>query len=189
MQTEHVTAARAHADDIAPDESGERLAARWIEAVERVRDACALVDPSKPVLAHDLPTDVGGLLVLRTFELWAHLQDVCAATGRTCPAADGTQLALMSSRLMGALPGALFLRDVPLPRQAVRFVLTGAAPGCCDLPGVESDTPPLTIVVDTVDVCRVAARRLATSDLDVVVEGDAELAGTLLGALDAFARD
>jgi hypothetical protein len=139
---------------------------------------------------HDLPTDVDGLLVLRAFELWAHLHDVCDAVGRPVPDAGPARLALMSSRLMDVVPAALFLRDVPPPVSEVRFVLTGPAGGCYDVDlGGPAGREPLTIVADTADLCRVAARRLSVGALDAVVDGDPEVAERILVALDAFSRD
>jgi predicted lipid carrier protein YhbT len=97
----------------------------------------------------------------------------------------------MSTRLMRALPGALALRRTTLPVAGVRFVLTGAAGGCYDV-AFDTDAPTgtaMTIVADTLDLCRVAARRLSADALDVTIEGDTSAAASLLGALDAFARD
>jgi hypothetical protein len=49
---------------------------------------------------------------------------------------------------------------------------------------------PLTIVVDTEALCRVAARRLPVAELDAVVaDGAATTARRILRSLDAFARD
>jgi uncharacterized protein (TIGR03083 family) len=193
--TEHVAAARAAAtadlDGIDPRD----IAVLWHEAARRALAACAVADPSKAVLAHDLPTDVDGLLVLRAFELWAHLQDVCRAAGRPCPPVDEPRLALMSGRLMDAVPVALFLRGIDPPARIVRFVLTGAAARCYDVAvgGAASPTADggidVTIVADTVDVCRVAARRATHDGIDVIVEGDEDVGRVILGALDAFARD
>jgi hypothetical protein len=72
-------------------------------------------------------------------------------------------------------------------------VLTGPGGGCYDVDlagaGVGGDDDEVTIVADTTEVCRVAARRLAAAELDVVVEGDGDAALALLATVDAFARD
>jgi hypothetical protein len=47
----------------------------------------------------------------------------------------------------------------------------------------------VTIVVDVVDVCRVAARRLPAAQLRYAAEGDRSLAVAVLEAADAVARD
>jgi uncharacterized protein (TIGR03083 family) len=170
---------------------GAEVTGSWHRAATAFLEACVAAGDAQPVLVHDLPTDVDGLLVLRAFELWAHLQDVCLAVGRPVPDAGAARLRLMSMRLMGVVPVALLLRDVPAPADAVRFVLTGPGGGCYDveLGGPVPDGDLLTIVADTADLCRVAARRLPAADLPITVDGDARAAARLLSAIDAFARD
>jgi uncharacterized protein (TIGR03083 family) len=190
--TEHLAATRWAVDELA-DTLPAVVVERWADAAQAVVDACRDADPSRPVLAHDLPTDIDGLLVLRAFELWAHLEDVCAATGRLLPPVDAPRLTLMSQRLMGALPLAVAWRQTTVPMRSVRFVLTGPGGGCYDVDlaaaGVGGAGDEVTIVADTTDVCRVAARRLDATDLDAVVEGDGDAALALLATVDAFARD
>jgi hypothetical protein len=50
-------------------------------------------------------------------------------------------------------------------------------------------TPDVMITADVVDFCRLAARRIAPSDLDASIEGDHVLADLVLTAASAFARD
>jgi len=154
--------------------------------------AAATVPTDRPVLAHDLPTDAEGLLVLRTFELWAHMHDVAQATGRPVPDLDPPRMALMSERLMTVLPFAVAMRGNTAPGHTARFVLTGPAGGCYTVP-LDPSQPPgepdTTIVVDTTELCRLAARRLAVADLPVTIEGDAELAARVLASADALAKD
>jgi hypothetical protein len=76
--------------------------------------------------------------------------------------------------------------------RTIRFVLTGAAGGCYTAalrPGDAPGRPDATIVADAIDVCRVAARRLPPDQLEVVIDGDRQLADLVLAGLDAFARD
>jgi hypothetical protein len=99
---------------------------------------------------------------------------------------------LLSGELMRVVRTAIMYRGLPAPRGTVRFVLTGAAGGCYEVPLQPEDVsaePRTTIVADVVDLCRVAARRLPAGDLDAVIEGDARLAWRVLGELDALARD
>jgi hypothetical protein len=158
-----------------------------------VADACRTADPSRRVQFHGLPTDVEGLLVLRSFELWSHLEDICRATGRPMPAVDEPRLTLMSQRFMAAVPTAVALRRTKVPMRSVRFVLTGPGGGCFDVDlagaGVGGTDDEVTIVADTLDVCRVAARRLDPAELGAVIEGDGDGALALLATVDAFARD
>lgn len=188
---DHVETTRSVIDTLAAADPTD-VAQQWYQLTRDVETACRAAQPGLHVLAHDLPTDVDGLLVLRTFELWAHTHDVAIATDRLRPPLDPARLALMSSRLMAALPFALALRGTTRPAQTARIVLTGPAGGCYDVPldpAQPSGEPDVTIVADTVDVCLVAARRLPPAELDAHVEGDADLARLVLAATDAFARD
>ena len=45
------------------------------------------------------------------------------------------------------------------------------------------------MVIDTTELCRVAARRLAPEDAGAHLEGEAALGRLVLAAADAFARD
>jgi len=138
---------------------------------------------------------VPGLLVIRTFEIWAHAMDIASATGHPLPQLDPQRMALLSGQLMTVLPAALAYRGNPLPGRCARFVLTGAAGGCYTVPlapdEVEpiADEPDFTLVADPLDLCRVAARRLRPDQLVATVEGDQSLAELVLADLDAFARD
>jgi uncharacterized protein (TIGR03083 family) len=191
VPTDHMASTRATDDQLAAADVAT-LRRLWFGAARDLHAAAVVADPSKPVLAHDLPTDVDGLLVLRAFELWAHLHDICAAAGGRVPDVEDERMALMTARLMAALPMAVALRGHRITSRSVRFVVTGRAGGCFEValgPVDVERTADVTIVADAVALCRVAARRLAAGDLDAHVEGDATLAHTVLGSLDAFARD
>lgn len=193
---DHVEATRATFEELTSADP-RATAERWHSLTREVEEACAAAEPGLQVLAHDLPTDVDGLVLLRTFEIWAHTIDVCTATGRAMPEPDAPRLALMSGRLMTALPAALALRDKIQPGRTARMVLTGdagaaTAGGSYDVsldPESAAGEPDLVIVADVVDICTVAARRLPATELDTAVEGDPELADAVLSAVDAFARD
>jgi uncharacterized protein (TIGR03083 family) len=190
VPTEHVAAARAASGDLRTS-GPEEVAALWFDTANAVYAACAVSDPGRAILFHDLPMDVDGLLVARAFELWAHLHDVCTAVGRRVPALEEPRLALMSSRMMALVPVALTLRGANVAVSRVRFVLTGEGGGCYDLVIDPKASPvsAITIVADVVDVCRVAARRLSPGDLNATVEGDVAVACAIIESLDAFARD
>jgi Mycothiol maleylpyruvate isomerase N-terminal domain len=188
---DHVAATRPVIQELA-DLDGPALAGAWHEAVLSVAAAAAAGDPHRRVMFHDMATDVGGFLVTRTFELWAHAMDISLATGRPLLDLDDERMRLLSSRLMTAVPAAMALRGSSVPGATVRFVLTGPAGGCYDVPlGSSKATrmPASTIVADVVDVCRVAARRLAARNLPAAIEGDDMLAWRVVATLDAFARD
>jgi uncharacterized protein (TIGR03083 family) len=201
---DHVAATRPVVAELAGADPLE-VARTWHDAAVAVGVAAAGGDPTRSVAFHDLQVSVPGLLVIRTFEIWAHAMDIAAATGRPLPRLDPQRMALLSSRLMAVLPDALAYRGRALPGRIARFVLTGPAGGCypvalapvadaapefgasAALPAVAE--PDFTLVADPVDLCRIAARRLRPGELAATVEGDRELAELVLADLDAFARD
>jgi uncharacterized protein (TIGR03083 family) len=191
LVAEHVAATRPVIDELATVD-GPQLARLWHQAARAVAAAAAAGDPDRPVPFHDLQTDVAGFLVIRTFELWAHSMDISLATGRPLLALDDERMLTLSSRLMAVVPAALAYRGTTAPPGTVRFVLTGPAGGCYDVPlrlGDAPGEPQTTIVADTFDLCRVAARRLPPGDLAAAVDGDDGIAHLVLADLDAFARD
>jgi len=171
---------------------GPIVAERWNDLARQVIDAAATAPADRAILAHDLPTDAEGLLVLRTFELWAHMHDIASATGRSAPDLDAPRMALMSERFMIVLPFALAMRGMAAPGRSARFVLTGPAGGCYTVPLDPSEMPgepDTTIIVDATELCRLAARRVEVEELVVTIEGDLELAGRVLASADALAKD
>jgi uncharacterized protein (TIGR03083 family) len=188
---DHVASAAATAAQVVGEPPPE-LAARWHAGAVRLATLAEEAGSHAPVQANDIPTDVDGMLVLRTFEVWAHTEDVCLATGRAAPPLDAARLALMSGRLLDVLPFAMAVEGVPRRGQTARLVLTGAGGGCYVRPLAPEDVvgvPDVELVVDVVDLCRLAARRARPEDLDLDIEGDEELAGAVLVAVGAFARD
>jgi uncharacterized protein (TIGR03083 family) len=165
---------------------------RWVHAARRLAAVASSAGPDTPVAVNDIPTTVRGMLVLRTFEVWTHHEDVCRATGRPRPVLDGARLRLMSSDLMDALPAALTITGLARPGRTSRVVLTGLGGGTFERPMTmdgTAGTPDVVITADVVDFCRLAARRIAPDDLDATIEGDPALARLVLQAAGAFARD
>jgi uncharacterized protein (TIGR03083 family) len=192
-RVDHVSATRPVVEQLAGVD-GPILAQRWLDSARAVAAMAASGDPARPVLFHDLPTTADGLLVIRTFELWAHWMDIAVATGRPIPALDPERMALLSATLMDFLPAAPGYRG-SATRGTARFVLLGDAGGCYNVTlgsphaAAEFDQPDVTIIADTIDLCRVAARRLPPDHLEVTIEGDRELGAAILADLDALARD
>jgi uncharacterized protein (TIGR03083 family) len=189
---DHVASTRQVVDEFA-DVDARDVATAWHDAAIGVSTQAAAGDPNRAVSFHDITTSVDGLLVMRTFELWAHGMDIAFATGRPMPVLDDARMALMSSRLMAALPLALAYRTGSVAQGTVRFVLTGDAGGVytvpLDMTAPGSQQPDVTIVTDVVDLCRVAARRLPAAELAASITGDRTLATAVLAGVDAFARD
>jgi hypothetical protein len=194
--TNHRDATRAAVEALGGLEPAE-LVDRWHAGTIEVEAAARTADPALPIMAHDLPTDPDGLLVLRAFELFAHTHDVAAAAARPVPAVDPAQLALMSQRLVEGLPFALASRGTTLPGRTARLVLTGdtatgRAGGVYDValdPSTDAGAPEVTIIVDVTAVCLLAARRHTPATVGAVVDGDAALADAVLAGAGAFARD
>ena len=189
---DHVTATRPVVDELAGAD-GPAVAAQWRDAARSVAAQAAAQDPAAPASFHDVATTVDGLLVIRTFELWAHWMDIALAVGRSMPILDAPRMALLSATFMDVVPAAMAQRGEPAPRGTARFVLTGAA-GSCYTVALEAGQavatePDVTIVADVIDICRVAARRLDPEALDATIEGDAELGRAVLARLDTLARD
>ena len=188
---DHVVATRDVVDELSAVEPAE-IARQWHEAALDAAAAAASGDRARQVTWHDLSLSITGLLITRTFELWAHAMDISAATGRPLLRLDPERMATLSSRLMAVVPMALAYRRSTAPGRTARFVLTGAAGGCYTVPlhpGAELGEPDVTVVADAVDLCRVAARRLRPDELGATIEGDRRLADLVLAGLDAFARD
>lgn len=188
---DHQAVTRSVIDSLATQRPRD-VAARWHTLATEVVAAALSAPADLQILAHDLPTSVDGLMVLRTFELWAHTEDVSAAIGGPTPRLDAPRLVLMSQRLMEGLPFALAMRGATAPGHTARLVLTGEAGGCYDVP-LEPMGPvgpaDATVVIDVIELCRIAARRLHPAQADAGIHGDRGVANLVLAAADAFARD
>lgn len=162
------------------------------DAVRTWRDAAqatiaGLRDGSGPALdatvqMHQWPLSVDGLLIVRSFELWTHADDLRRAVGRELVAPPAAALRAMSARSVEALP---LLAAVVTPRgemPGARVVLTGAGGGTHD---IGTGDRVVTLVADVVDYCRLVARR--AGDSVVEVEGDRAVAADLVAAAQAIA--
>jgi uncharacterized protein (TIGR03083 family) len=188
---DHVAATRPVVAELA-DTQPREVARQWYEAARAVAAAAAGGDPARAVRFHDITLSMDVLLVMRTFELWAHATDVCLATGRPVLQLDSERMTTLSAELMRAIPVALAYRGSTAPGRSARFVLTGPAGGSYTVPlapETPAAEPGVTIVTDPVDLCRVAARRLDPAELDVTIDGDHRLAEIVLASVGALARD
>ncbi len=188
---DHRQAARATMDALGPAPRST-VARIWYDRTLEVAEAAGGVPSTHAVLAHDIPTDRDGLLLLRSFEIWAHYDDIAGAVGRARLDVDAGRLLTMSRALADALPFTFAIRGDATPDARVRLVLIGRGGGTYDLtfgepPGAAAATA--TIVLDAVGACRLAQGRLPLDELAVVVEGDDALAAAVLDHVDAFARD
>ena len=159
--------------------------------VERVGALPARLDD--PASWHGAPFTVGQLLVIRTFELWTHADDLRVADRRARESPTSGQLRHMTGLASALVPAALDLAGTIFPGQTVRLVLTGPGGGTWRCPLAPGDDvrldDDLLVVVDAVGFCRLAANRVAPDDLDVYVEGNQAAADALLRAMSKLAAD
>jgi uncharacterized protein (TIGR03083 family) len=187
---DHLESTREVVDELA-DIDPRRIARDWYDAAREVLEV-GRQDLSKIISFHDLTMSVDAMFTVRTFELWAHGMDIAVATGRPLSTLDAQRMALMSSGVMASLPYALAYRQKSAPGRTAHIVMTGPSGGTFTVPlaaGQPVGEPDVTIVVDTIDLCMVAARRLDPAELRVTVEGDPALADLVFAGIDAFARD
>ena len=172
--------------------AGEVVARQWWLEVLELISVCGELGPDEPVRSLDLPGNVRSLMVLRTFELWTHGDDIRQAVGGPLNLLDDGRLSLMSGELMQALPIGTALTGQSRPGRTARFCLTGSGGGTFDVPlawGEAPGSPDIVVTVATIDLCRLAANRVRPDALDAVVEGDRSLLEPVLAAAAAFAAD
>jgi uncharacterized protein (TIGR03083 family) len=145
---------------------------------------------------HGLRMPIGPLLVVRTFELWTHEEDIRRATARPLQAPDAASLGLMTALAVSLLPAGMARADRSGRGRSARIVLTGPGGGTWQTGlGTPSDGPQpegpvdVRIVVDAVDFCRLVANRIDPAALASVVTGDGALAQDLFAGASSLALD
>jgi uncharacterized protein (TIGR03083 family) len=142
---------------------------------------------------HGAPVDVHALLVIRTFELWTHADDIRVAIGRARDEPDNGQLKLMTNLAAQLLPMGVELTGRPHAGRTVRLVLTGRGGGTWRCPlaaaGSLTDTDDVVLVADAIGFCRLAANRCTLTELDAYIEGDEVIAADILHGMTALAAD
>ena len=174
---------------------------QWRAATAETMRAIDSVGASSPrvgevVALHGLRMSLDPLLVVRTFELWTHEEDVRRATDRQLQAPDGASLRLMTDLAVSMLPSALRRSGRPGNARRARIVLTGPGGGTwqTQLGTTPQATPPqgpvdVRIVLDAVDFCRLVANRMDQAAIATVVTGDEALAQDLFAAAASLALD
>jgi hypothetical protein len=143
-----------------------------------------------------MPLD--GALVARAFETWVHSADIAAAVGRRLPDPLPEHLHAMADLGVRVLPAALRMRGRParMPAQGhARVVLDGPGGGEWLIPlggdGAEaprSVTAPLvTLRLDVMEFCLLAADRRDPGEVTADIGGDLEAGRSLLESASAFA--
>jgi uncharacterized protein (TIGR03083 family) len=153
------------------------------------------------VTLHGLRMPLGPLLVVRTFELWTHEEDIRRATARPLQAPDLASLRLMTELAIAMLPAGMRSAQRPGNGRRARIVLTGTGGGTWQTklgddphgpgPGDPGSDGPVDvrIVVDAVDFCRLVANRKDPAAIATVVTGDGALAEDLFAGAASLALD
>lgn len=199
---------RMGADEIAAEVAGDpqATAAAWADAARRTVAAARAGQArtaGEAVELHGWPFTAAAVLVLRTFELWTHADDIRRAVGRPLEAPPAGDLRTMASFSVASLPALLPIAAPEATPAPARVVLTGPGGATFDLladlagPAELGDhtgrdveaapAPAATLVADVVDYCRLATRRVQPDEVDVVIEGDQALGRALLAAARVLA--
>lgn len=188
---DHFPVSRSAAHDTAGLTNDEVARAWWLEAMEVVR-ACGELGPSERLVFHHLPVSVRGFLIVRTFELWTHGEDIRRASQRARNLLDADRLALMSGGLVDVLAFGMAISGTEQPGRTARITLTGAGGKTFDVAlavGEPVGTPDTTVTMSTLDLCRIAARQLPISAAGIDVRGDRSIVEPMLVGAQAFAAD
>jgi uncharacterized protein (TIGR03083 family) len=167
--------------------------ANWLGVSQAVCDHVASLDSDQlrdRIKFHMLDTRLSTALVVRVFEIWTHIEDLCRTLRRDPPELDAARLHLMTRTAVRAIPLGMLLGNIDGGTQTARIVLTGRGGGVWNQPlqlGLEAGEPAVTIVADALEFCRLAAQRITPADLDTEVEGSMDLAITVLRGASVFA--
>jgi uncharacterized protein (TIGR03083 family) len=188
---DHFAVSQAAAADIA-GATGPATARAWWHEVTRLIAVCGELDPQHEVAYHHLAGSVRGMLVVRTFELWTHDDDIRRAINRPPNPLDADRLALMSSDLMNVLNLGMALSGTTQPGRTARINFMGPGGGTYDIalsPGEIAGLPDITITTTALELCRLASNRLSLELIDLAVDGDRSLLEPILVGATAFACD
>jgi uncharacterized protein (TIGR03083 family) len=176
----------------------------WALATERTIGLLEEADPDRPIHFHGIQLGLDTFLVVRSFEIWTHDEDIRRALGRAEIDPDPEILTRMTGLATTMLPVGIALTREGFRDGAVhdtdtsaRLVLTGPGGGSWDVPlqsrAVRRAAPGARIdghiVVDSAAFCRVVANRADGESSGAVVSQDAGVADLLLRGAAALALD
>lgn len=171
---------------------GETLA-RWQQVSSQLCAHVAGLDAEamrQRIKFHMLNARLSTVLVVRVFEIWTHIEDLCRALRREPPPLDAARLHLMTGVAVRAIPLGMLLGNIDPGQHTARIVLTGRGGGVWNQAlqfGGEAGEPAVTIVADALEFCRLAAQRISPGDLTAEVEGSPDLATDVLRGASVFA--
>jgi hypothetical protein len=139
------------------------------------------------VTFHGFPVRISTLLILRSFEIWTHVDDIARANGLDLTDPSPAALRAMSNTSVGLARWVMRFMGVAPDDGGIRLVLTGDGGGVFPVRFGSVDTVDVTVVADVIDYCRMAAQRIAPADLRAEIEGDEALAARFLVAAATLA--
>jgi uncharacterized protein (TIGR03083 family) len=166
----------------------------WLSAVSLTTGHVAAVDDTglrAPVTLHGATFPLDAYLIVRSFEMWTHDEDIRRATGRPLAAPEPARLTLMTQLAVSLLPAGMMRAGRPGLERTVRLVLTGPGGGTWPAAVGPADGSPAgaRLVLDTVSFCRLVANRIDDDDSGALVSGDRSLAGHVLAGARTLALD
>lgn len=169
----------------------------WRSAVDHTTSLLEqLEDLGASVRFHRISLPIESFLVVRSFEIWTHAEDIRRATNRSLEDPGPGSLTLMTELATRLLPAGVAAAGSALGG-SVRLVLTGAGGGAWDVtlqgtavtraqPGRETDAH---VTVDAAEFCRVVSNRSTLEDSAAVVSGEIGVAAALFAGAAALALD
>jgi uncharacterized protein (TIGR03083 family) len=163
----------------------------WRAAADRTLAQVRTADLDAVVAVHGMRLPLRALLVVRSFELWTHEDDVRRACRLPASVPDAAVLRLMTGLAASLLPQGVARVTGEPPSVDVHLVLTGAGGGTWDVPVGRrvAAAPEVAIVADAVGFCRLVAARLDVDELGGHVTGEPFLVTTVLAGAAALALD
>jgi uncharacterized protein (TIGR03083 family) len=173
----------------------------WALVSERTMALAAdAADPKRIIRFHGIQLELDPFLVVRSFEIWTHDEDIRRALGRAEIDPDAEVLTRMTDLATTLLPVGIALAaggSRAAAATSARLVLTGPGGGSWDIPlrgrGVSRASPGARfdghIVVDSAAFCRVVANRADLQRSGAVVSQDPDVADLLLRGAAALALD
>jgi len=181
--------------DAARRQAGRPVAdtrAEWYECALASIEAVDAADPATTMSFYGVTLPIDLLLVVRSFEMWIHEEDVRRATRRPLAPLDPERLARMADLAVGLLPAGIARSGRTLAGRTARLVLTGPGGGTWDVnvDGAEERRPATTrVVVDATSFCRVVGDRDDIVGTNAIIDGDADVAHAVFAGAAALALD
>jgi uncharacterized protein (TIGR03083 family) len=183
-----------------PQETFEEWALVTERTIAFAADTADTADPQRVIRFHGIQLELDAFLVVRSFEIWTHDEDIRRALGREEVDPDAEVLTRMTALATTLLPVGIALvagDSTPSADATARLVLTGPGGGSWDIPlqgrGVTRARPGARfdghLVVDSAAFCRVVANRADLRRSGAVVSQDPQVAELLLLGAAALALD